>query len=798
MSTHPTSTSRCIFIAAFLATFSLTAFAQSLPDNKAADDENTNSEVVTLEEFTVSSASLKDSYIASESAAGTRIKEAIVDLPYSVQVFTEDMINDFQFFDRGNMNAHVAGSSFGTGGDTSMDGGADTLNGFGSGGGRDGFRIALPSNPANTVGSEVLSGAQGVFYGEVAFGGVINYKNRRPSQKPSYMLTLNVGTYDYKRASAYASGPLIQKKLYYLLTLDQQNMRFNGPWSDKTISTAGLSFLYSFNRNTFLTVGYEYSFTDQDEFRASANLIRIRQDGILEYTRYWEGAAHFNQFGPHSLDTRAQGGLNVLLEHRISSSWAARGAVQTWFSRNRIERDARPTLVIDEINGTSRFNTLSPTTTPGVSPYRDRGSDSNIGAQIDITGTFATGKVAHRLMAGIDYANRRVKTRVADMANAYIIRMPDSWVRLDFENPQWLPHERGVIDPTQPGPWDVVDYDLVNRYSSYRDYEYESIAALMSFRSYFFKNRLITNLSARIQRDEAHAWRQEFQNVDPLPDGSFPLGPVTEGDLVNSPFNYGFGFNYKIRDEKLVYYAVASSGFVPDRSGRVDRVTGEIIEPERAQSFDTGLKSSLLDGRLGWTLSLYQITRKDVADTNPDFESSDLANSPPQYIIGREDRTRGVKTYFVWLPLKSRALSIAADLAYADGIVVKDAPGSSPDLTGWRRRGVSKWKGSFTAVYQFKKGTLKGFKAGSSLAFRSNFLAQEPSSSTVTPYPAKWLPSLALVDAFVSYNFKTKSIRAASHTVQLNVANLTNKKYYGTNGRLSFGTTLNLTYKITL
>jgi outer membrane receptor protein involved in Fe transport len=785
--------------------------AETPPANAipAADD----AEVITLEEFTVSTASSRGSYITTESASGTRTKEAVVELPYSLQIMTEDFMNDFGLFDRGDSNAYVAGATFGTGSETALLGEISTLNGFSYGAGRDGFRISLPSNPANTIGSEVISGAQGTFYGEVAFGGVINYKNRRPYVKPRYMLTLNAGNNDYYHASAFASGPLVPNKLYYLLTLDHKHERFNGPWSDKDSSSAGLSLLWKISRATALTVGYEYSFVDQEEFRASANLIRLNGGSVVGVERYWTGTAGFNQYGPDTLDTRKQGGLNVLLEHRISSTWAARGSLQTWFSKNAIERDNRTTIFVEDDTGRRFFGTTS-SASRGTSPFKDDGSDSNIGGQFDITGVFRTGSIPHKAILGLDYARRSIKVRNAYMPTAWIDRLPDEWIWLDYDNPVWLSHTHGTIDPTQPGTWNVVDYDLVNRYAARRDYDYESFAAVGSLRSHLFKDYLITNISGRIQADHAWAWSQPDEDTTPVlnSDGSwtYPKQARTEGSLRNHPFNYGLGLNSKILGDNLVLYAVASTAFTTNRTGTIDKVTGALIEPDRAVSLELGGKGFLLQGRLAYTVSAYQINRENVSDVNPAYDSADLENSPPQYITGREDRTRGIKTYFVWVPLRDRSLNVTADIAYTDGIIVKDAPGNiagkNPDGTtfnfdGWRRRGVSKWKASLASSYLFKSGPLKNLKLGASLAFRSNFLGIEPTYTTSTSaysvsYPAKWFPSLTTVNAFVNYTFATKSFVAATHKLQLNAQNLTNEKYYSHAGRLSFGTTFNLSYTL--
>jgi len=60
---------------------------------------------------------------------------------------------------------------------------------------------------------EVLKGPQGTLYGRNATGGAINIVTKMPSFTPTGNFSVNYGTDNYRRASAYVSGPIIGDKV---------------------------------------------------------------------------------------------------------------------------------------------------------------------------------------------------------------------------------------------------------------------------------------------------------------------------------------------------------------------------------------------------------------------------------------------------------------------------------------------------------------------------------------------------------------------------------------------------------
>src|SRR5688572_20784513 len=89
-------------IFATTALFSQFAIAQTPAPTSSSD------EVITLSEFQVTAEDLDNTYIATEAIAGTRTGDKIINIPFSIQVFTEDFVNDFQLFNDDDLLGYVS------------------------------------------------------------------------------------------------------------------------------------------------------------------------------------------------------------------------------------------------------------------------------------------------------------------------------------------------------------------------------------------------------------------------------------------------------------------------------------------------------------------------------------------------------------------------------------------------------------------------------------------------------------------------------------------------------------------
>src|SRR5688500_3002738 len=171
-------------------------------------------DVIVLKEFQVAADRDRIGYLATESTAGTRTGAKLTETPFSVQVLTNEFMNDFQLFEMADQLRFIAGAFSGAE-DTGANNGR-TLRGFTPPVLRDGFSRANPPNRSTVDRVEVIRGPVSTLYGQSGPGGLINYVSKRGKRIPAYSATGTFsGDYDFKRYSFDAAGPIVKNKLFY-------------------------------------------------------------------------------------------------------------------------------------------------------------------------------------------------------------------------------------------------------------------------------------------------------------------------------------------------------------------------------------------------------------------------------------------------------------------------------------------------------------------------------------------------------------------------------------------------------
>ncbi|RYE37336.1 MAG: TonB-dependent receptor, partial [Hyphomicrobiales bacterium] len=164
---------------------------------------------------------------------------------------------------------------------------------------------------------------------------------------------------------------------------------------------------------------------------------------------------------------------------------------------------------------------------------------------------------------------------------------------------------------------------------------------------------------------------------------------------------------YAITPDTLVYGSWSKGG----KSGGLNLaqlpagVTPE-VEPEKVESYEIGLKSTLLDGALVANLAAYETTIEDYQTAITEQQIGTV--SFIQYIANiPEVRSRGVEADLIWKPLDN--LSLTASAAYTDAVYVSytNAPqapenlniSAVSDLSGQPLSGVPEFTYTLSADY---------------------------------------------------------------------------------------------------
>jgi iron complex outermembrane receptor protein len=222
---------------------------------------------------------------------------------------------------------------------------------------------------------------------------------------------------------------------------------------------------------------------------------------------------------------------------------------------------------------------------------------------------------------------------------------------------------------------------------------------------------------------------------------------LEQSDFAASP---RLGVVYQPTSDTSIYASWTNS-FNPEFFSR--NATGEPFEPTTGEQFEIGVKQEFLDGKASATLALYDLTKKNVLTTDPD--------DPDFSIQTGEQKSRGVE-----LDIAGEILpgwKLIATYAYTDAYVSEDE--DIPE--GDRLSGVAENSASLWTTYEIEQGNLQGLGFGFGLYFVGDREVQIPNTIQ--------LDSSVRADAAIFY-------RRNNYELALNFKNLTDTKYYSTQG----------------
>ncbi len=184
--------------------------------------------------------------------------------------------------------------------------------------------------------------------------------------------------------------------------------------------------------------------------------------------------------------------------------------------------------------------------------------------------------------------------------------------------------------------------------------------------------------------------------------------------------------------------------------------TGETLEPQTGEQWETGLKTELFNKALSATLAFYHLTKENILTA--DLSTPDPNDNAP---IG-ESRSQGIELDV--LGAITDELSVIGSYAYTDAEITKDNFG----LEGNRVANVPFHSGSAFLTYEFKEfDALRGLSLGFGVFAVGDREGDDDNTFL--------LPGYARLDAFAAYRRQVGPTRV---TAQLNIRNITDKEYF--------------------
>ncbi|MGH6834040.1 MAG: TonB-dependent siderophore receptor [Methylocella sp.] len=661
----------------------------------------------------------------------TKIDVPTFDLPVAVATVPEQVIQDQNAFNIEDALQNVSGvrSYNNTQADqTNNIRGFDTFNTFRDGLLIKGTVVSVAIDTANLQRIDVLKGPASFLFGRADPGGIINLVTKKPLDAPYYSVEQQAGSFNLLRTVWDLTGPV------QVLDDGAVSYRFSGSY------TKGGQFIdFINNRNVFLAPAVTWKIDPATTLTIDAeyqNRDRHRFAGIPAIGMYPASLPVYRSFEEPNAPPFATRDSLIAEEfnHHFDNNWAVTSRFLA----------VRGSLEVTDLNATDFPN--PPILVRPILFQKE--TSTNYSTNLDLTGKFDVLGAKNDVLIGADYYYG-FQSLVVSQSGSFPI---------NIFNPVY-----GTV------PTSAFQAERFRAFAGQADFAFFSLHAEKDLGMYVqdvitpFEGLHVllgTRYDLADVRDGFTA--TDFSTFPPIQpsfgqaSANFGRNPVQHSQIPSPRFG-------------LTYQPVPWIGFYGSHSrsfGEPNGISGTNtpFPPQKAEGWEGGVKTELLDRRLAATLAFFDITKSNVLTTTP-TAANPFAMSP----IGLA-RSQGAELDV--LGKLTDELSVIASYAHIDARIIKDNSG----LLGHSLHVYAPDSGSLFLTYDFAPGSeLQGWRAGGGVFAASNRWGDDQNTFI--------LPAYARLDAFARYQTVIGPTRVSA---QINVYNITNTKYYS--GVSFFGT----------
>ena len=545
-------------------------------------------------------------YGARGTVTGTKVAVDPLKFPGAVQTIGDQLMQD-QLADRlDDLFRDVSGVAHSNGGGANR---TDDLliRGFRVRGNSDDFRkngfrdsSRVERELANVERIEILKGPPSVLYGAAGEpAGLVNFITKQPLECRFDVVSATFGYFDDYRFTLDSTGPLATAvPLTYRLNLAVQDSQSFRDFAFNERFFIAPVICWHVSQCTRLTLEGEFLYDERMTDRG----VPLFQDSLkaVPISRFLGEPTDGVRFN--------DGQVALILDHQFSDLWALRsGWVSNWSDEDRDSTDTR------RLGGGGGGQV---TTEMQRRRVLQEATDENHYWMADLAATMALAGLEHELVLGTE-----IGTTMRDD-----FTLQGNATNIDIFNPVY-----GQPQPVPNQPrMQAFDND---QYAIY----------LQDLVSVTPRLRLLAGV------------RHDWVDATSLDTASSP-SPLFDSQSALSP---RFGVVYQLFDQVASLYASYSESFQPVvGSSR----TGMLFEPERGESYETGIKLELLDEQLWVTVAAFDIFRQNILVLDPVDDDFSLQ-------LG-EAESKGVE--FDLAGRLSPSWSIIANAAYIDARVTQD------------------------------------------------------------------------------------------------------------------------------
>jgi catecholate siderophore receptor len=733
---------------------------------------------------TVTDTAIEDDTPKVDKVQSPKATAPLLDTPQTVTVISNQTIRQQNLLTLRDALATIPGITFGAGEGGGGFGDSINLRGYSANNDitQDGVRDSAQysrTDPFNLQQIEVYNGANSVFNGSGSVGGTINLASKLPEASDLTVIEAGIGTDNYYRAAVDSNlrvSDLVAIRLNGMIHRNDypgRDVEKYKRWGLAPSVTVGI------DSPTRATLSYYHQYDNNTPTYGVPFYVSDTNPGPLP------GIDRSDYFGIENLDRQriTQDRLTLQLDHEFNDNLSIRN-LSRWQRVHQPTRTSAPqgAFCLDnglQPNGQACTVTLTNVLTPGgtlgsvtvivppgfYQPNGPRGlvrdqENKLLYNQTDLT--FVTGEedgIHNILVVGGSLTWEKYSIETASLARTpggIAVVLP----LIDFSDPETV----------YTGP---LNYTVTARSKS--DTGNQAIYAFDTLELGAFE------LNAGLRYEHAHA---DFQNI-PLavyPPGTVPLTPAQLLPQKNSEnlFSWRVGAVYKPSETSSLYIAHANAKTPSSATVRLGCGTIIVsgpgiadpcaVAPEKARSYEIGAKADVFDGALQLTAALFRNERSNfrVPSNDPALPTSlqviDGKSRVNGLALGAAGRINQAWSLFAnYTYLDSKVLQSVSDFCL-DNPGVNGCPAVDPQsgnvLIQTPKHSASLWT---TYLLPF------GLQLGYGFTYQGSFATNQSVPANLVQYKA---------DDYLTQRAMLSYAMDNGVTIQLNVQNLFDKKYY--------------------
>ena len=183
--------------------------------------------------------------------------------------------------------------------------------------------------------------------------------------------------------------------------------------------------------------------------------------------------------------------------------------------------------------------------------------------------------------------------------------------------------------------------------------------ALYGQAEYSLTEKLRATVGLRYTEDDRESQRSDPLPFDPAsrlgdtPDYTYGTREVERGD--DSNVDYRLGLSYDLNADTMVYASFATAYI----AGGTDAATQKLLDPQTNETFELGVRSTLLDGGLVLNATLYN-AEYDGLNTTQFVEQGNTGVAVAVQVPGGSIRSRGIELEGYWYPTDNLTVDFGA------------------------------------------------------------------------------------------------------------------------------------------